>query len=323
VTRSPPLVSILVPAYNAAPWLAATLESALSQDWPEKECIVWDDGSTDATLEIARSFEARGVVVLSGPNRGASGARNAAFAASRGEWIQYLDADDQLHPGKISRQMEVALASERRWLLCGNWARFVDSPGNAASDAQILSEDAAPVDWLVRKFNTHAMMHPGAWLAPRALLEKAGPWDARLSLDDDGEYFTRVLLASEGTRYCKGALSYYRSSVAGSLSGRRSRAAHESAYLSCSLCARHLLAAEDSPRTRAACAALFMWLCFEIYPQHRDIVAAAEEEVRRYGGSSLLPPGGTAFTAIARTLGWKVARRVQASWRRAPGTQWI
>ena len=108
-----PLVSILIPAYNAAEYIAATLESAVAQTWPHREIIVVNDGSRDRTLEIARSFEPRGVTVVTQSNQGAAAARNAALKASRGDYIQWLDADDLLAPEKIARQI-AALGTGRR-----------------------------------------------------------------------------------------------------------------------------------------------------------------------------------------------------------------
>ena len=106
-TGMQPLVSILIPAYNSEAWLAETIQSALSQTWKKTEIIVVDDGSSDRTVEVAKQFESRGVQLLIQSNQGASAARNTAFTASKGDYIQWLDADDQLHPEKISSQMAV------------------------------------------------------------------------------------------------------------------------------------------------------------------------------------------------------------------------
>src|ERR1700761_9459971 len=103
-----PLVSILIPAYNAEKWLVDTLESAIAQTWPQKEIIVVDDGSTDRTLAIARHFERSAVRVVTQPNQGAAAARNKAFSLSRGEYIQWLDADDLLSSEKVEHQMRAA-----------------------------------------------------------------------------------------------------------------------------------------------------------------------------------------------------------------------
>src|SRR5262252_8996544 len=97
-----PLVSILIPSFNAERWIRQTLESAVNQDYSHKEVILVDDGSTDRTLEIARTFESRVVRVIAQSNSGAPAARNRALAHAQGEYIQWLDADDLLAPSKIS-----------------------------------------------------------------------------------------------------------------------------------------------------------------------------------------------------------------------------
>src|SRR5271170_1948910 len=100
-----PLVSILIPAYNAEAWISDTLRSAIAQTWEQKEIIVVDDGSTDQTLAIARRFESDSVRVVPQKNQGAAAARNTALSLCHGDYIQWLDADDILAPDKIARQM--------------------------------------------------------------------------------------------------------------------------------------------------------------------------------------------------------------------------
>ena len=100
-----PLVSILIPAYNAEEWIADTIQSAIAQTWPRKEIIVVDDGSRDRTAEVARRFASKEVAVVSTENQGAAAARNHALQLSQGDYIQWLDADDLLAPDKIERQL--------------------------------------------------------------------------------------------------------------------------------------------------------------------------------------------------------------------------
>jgi glycosyltransferase involved in cell wall biosynthesis len=311
-----PLVSILIPCYNAEPWLAQTLESALAQTWPHREIIVVNDGSTDPSLQIARQYEVRGIRVLDQPNRGASAARNAAFAACQGEWIEFLDADDLLAPDKIERQMRLAEAVGADFMLCGSWSRFERSPADADFPPQPLCGDFTPTDWAVTKFEQNAMIHPAAWLTPRALTERAGPWDESLSLDDDGEFFTRVVLASRGVHYCREAVSYYRSGLADSLSGTKSEKACASAYRSVELSTARLLAAENTPRTRRACAAAYRRFCFEAYPRAPELRARAEDRLHGLGFMLGAPDWGPAFRAVARVAGWRFAKRVQQFSRR-------
>jgi glycosyltransferase involved in cell wall biosynthesis len=104
----PPLVSILIPAYNGEWWIADTIKSALNQIWPSKEIITVDDGSRDHTLSIARQFASRNFCVVTQENQSASRARNKALELCHGDYIQWLDADDLLSPDKVARQMAAA-----------------------------------------------------------------------------------------------------------------------------------------------------------------------------------------------------------------------
>ncbi len=307
------LVSILVPCHNAADWLPQTLESAIAQTWRHTEIIVVDDGSTDASLAIAQFFanQHAQIQVITQAKQGASSARNRAYEACQGEWIQYLDADDLLAPDKIERQMCRLEHCGNTFLAAGEWARFYDSPHNACFIPEPLWADLAPVDWLICAWQGNWMMHPAAWLVPRSLAEKAGPWDEALSLNDDGEYFCRVILASQGIQFCWGARSYYRSGLQGSLSRTRSDAAWSSALRSLESCYEHLLAVETSPRTREICALLFQRFVYEAYPHVPALRQRAELYLRDLGTISLAPLGGPWFQIAAAILGWQQAKRIQ------------
>jgi glycosyltransferase involved in cell wall biosynthesis len=99
------LVSILIPCYNAERWIAQAIESALAQTWLAKEIVVIDDGSTDHSLDVIRSFHNQ-IHWETGPHRGGNAVRNRLLDVARAKWVQYLDADDYLLPDKIARQME-------------------------------------------------------------------------------------------------------------------------------------------------------------------------------------------------------------------------
>lgn len=308
----PVLVSILIPCYNAEHWLAATLDSACAQTWPHREIILVDDGSTDRSLAIARRYESSGVKVIAGAHRGSSAARNSALAAATGDFVQYLDADDLLAPDKLALQVIHAIELQQDFAFCGTWTRFTRSPSDADFAPQPLSADLSPVDWLVLKLNENRMMHPASWLIPRSLINAAGPWNETLSLDDDGEYFTRVVLASNGVRCCPDAVSYYRSAVRGSLSDTKSEEAWVSAWHARQHSIAHLLAAEDSPRTRLAAATALQRLIYESYPHAAGFRARAAQQIRELGGSAVSPEGGPIFQLARRLLGWRLAKRLQS-----------
>ena len=147
-----PLVSILIPAFNVEKWIADAIKSAIAQSWRRTEVVIVDDGSTDATLAIARRFASKKVVVLTQKNQGAAIARNRALELCQGKYIQWLDADDLLSPDKIERQMEAAqVFANKRTLLASEWGSFAYRTKRAKFHATALWCDLSPVEWLLRK----------------------------------------------------------------------------------------------------------------------------------------------------------------------------
>ncbi|HVU25339.1 MAG TPA: glycosyltransferase family A protein [Opitutus sp.] len=306
-----PLVSILIPSFNAGAWLHATLESALAQTWPRCEIIVVDDGSTDDSPAIARNFAARGVRLLTQRNAGQSAAFNLAMREARGDFLEFLDADDLLAPDKIERQVRLLAQHPPDTICAGAWARFRSDPAEASFKPEPVWRDLDPVDWLVTSWEGGGMMHGAAWLVPTAVARHTGPWNESLTLTNDFDYFTRVLLAGSRVVFCAEARTYYRSGHAASVSGTRSRAALQSAFTSIELGTAALLRRHDDARTRHASAASFQRFVHTYYPSCPDIMAAAERHIRSLGGCDLAPEGGDAFLALSRLVGWKLARRAQ------------
>lgn len=309
-----PRVSIIIPCYNAARWLTATVESALAQTWPNREIIVIDDGSTDDSLDVARKFQARGVRIVTQPNAGASAARNHGLRLARGDFVQFLDADDLISPGKLAAQLALLRDRPAGTLATCAWGRFHDEPAEARFIDKAVFRDFAAVDFLVLAADTGAMLHPSCWLVPRSVADRAGPWDEALSLNDDGEYFARIMLAGTGIAFCPdpAALSYYRSGLAGSLSQRRGEKARRSQFRSVELISAALLGAEDSTRTRQASANYYQRFIHDFFPAPADLMRAAEDRIAALGGSTLrLPPMGPRTAAIARLIGWKNAWRLK------------
>ncbi len=100
-----PRISCIIPTFNTAPFLGEAIESVLEQTYPLLEILVVDDGSTDRTVDVVRSFGTR-LAYLARPHLGASAAMNAGIRAACGAYIAFLDADDLWHREKLSRQMD-------------------------------------------------------------------------------------------------------------------------------------------------------------------------------------------------------------------------
>jgi glycosyltransferase involved in cell wall biosynthesis len=286
------------------------LESALAQTWPQIEVIVVDDGSTDDSLAIARSYARQNLTVHAQPNRGAAAARNLGLSRAQGDFVQFLDSDDLLAPDKIAVQLARLVSAPAGSVASGEWARFTTAPTAAVFAAEPAWRDMSGLDFLCFHYREGWMMPPIAWLAPRALLAEIGPWREDITLNDDGEYFCRVLLRSAGIVFCPGARCYYRSGVAGSLSRRKDAAALQSLVRSIEANAAALLAHQDSPRVRAVVADAWQRLAYDIYPTLSSDAKAAEERARSLGGSRLQLQGGRLVRWSDRLFGWRVAKQL-------------
>jgi glycosyltransferase involved in cell wall biosynthesis len=307
-----PLVSILIPAYNAEAWISDTLRSAIAQTWERKEIIVVDDGSKDQTLAIAKRFESEQLKVVTQKNQGASATRNNAFAMSKGDYVQWLDADDLMAPEKTASQMTAVERNSKRTLISGAWARFMHRPYRADFRPNPLWQDLLPAEWLMRKMEHNTYMQTATWLVSRELAEAAGQWDTRLLGDDDGEFFCRVLLASEGTNFVKESKVYYREAGASSLSYiGNSNPKLEAQWISMKLHIGYLRSLADDARARAACVTYLQnWMVF-FYPERLDLFEEAEDLAKSLGGELQIPRFSWKYSWIETMFGRTQAKRAQ------------
>jgi len=303
-----PLVSVLIPVYNSASWIGETLTSVLSQTHTNIEIIVIDDGSTDDTVAIVRRFAAPNLKLAQQQNFGQSSALNHGLDLAQGDYIQYLDGDDLLASDKIERQLLSLQQQPAGTVACCEWARFYQEPTQSSFTPQPLWQDFTPIDWLLCAWDHHLMMHGATWLIPKAVINQAGEWDERLTLINDFEYFSRVVLASRHIHFCWGARTYYRSGLENSVSGRKSDVAWQSALFAISQGTRHLLDQEDSPRTRRVCANVFQRFIYEVYPAVPDLRKRAQQRVNQLGGATERPMGGPLFAVSSWLLGWQLAK---------------
>lgn len=315
----PALVTICIPCFNAGRWLAGALDSAFTQTWPHCEVILVDDGSTDNSLEIARRYEPQGLRILRQANLGQCAACNLAWRSARGDYIKFLDADDVLAPEAIALQL-AALEGRPGHLAHGTWARFFgDDPSEAVFTPRPGWHDGEPLAWIKETWaNTEPMYQCALFLIPRDLLRRVGGWDERLSLINDFEFFTRLILNSDGLVFVPGARLYYRSRVPGSLSAQKGRRAWQSACLSTTLAVEHLLQRENSPKTRRLSANMLQKLMFSFYPEHPDLRRGLDARIASLGGSELLPGGGASFQWMTRLVGWRLAARIRYLLGRRP-----
>ena len=308
-----PLVSILIPAYNAEDWISYTLESAVGQTWPRKEIIVVNDGSTDGTEEVAKRFASRQLKVVSTENRGLSSAVNQAYSLSQGDYIQELDSDDLLAPDKIERQLHALKEGDgKRTLLSSPWGYFYYRTRRARFVRNSLWNDLSPVEWLLRKMGENLHMQNATWLVSRELAEAAGPWDENLHYDQDGEYYCRVLMAAEETRFVAGARIFYRASSSNRISYIGSSDKKRVSLLrSLKLHVRYLRSLEESERVREACLNYLQTWSGQFYPERPDMFVEIQALAVELGGHLEEPRLHRKYAWMQPVFGSKAARWAQ------------
>ncbi len=308
-----PLVSILIPAYNAEEFIAYTLQSAIAQTWQRKEIIIVNDGSRDRTGEVAERFVSKEVAVVSTENQGLSGAVNHALRLCQGDYIQELDADDILAPDKIEKQLSALREFDsRRILLSSPWAHFYYRTRRAHFVRNSLWQDLSPVEWLLRKLGENLHMQNATWLVSRELAEAAGPWDERLHYDQDGEYFARVVAASEGTRFVPEGRVYYRVRGSNRVSYiGKSDKKKESLLRSMRLHIQYLRSLEESERVRKACLTYLQTWYADFYPDRPDVVAELKDLAAQLQGHLDVPRLRWKYAWMTPLFGWKAAGTAQ------------
>ena len=207
------LVSVIIPCYKQAEYLAAAVDSALAQTYAPVEVIVVNDGSPDDAEKVALSFGDR-IVYIHKANGGLSAARNTAVARARGQYFKFLDSDDYLHPEHIAWQMEAMAGRED----C------------ASLTATRLFRDGKPEEYLDHVpqakallpdlFLDHDWGAPLAWLFPASLVRAAGGFDESLRFAEDWDLFTRLGLLGATLLVDRRIGCYYRQRP-GSMSANR------------------------------------------------------------------------------------------------------
>lgn len=320
---SKPLVSIIIPVYNAGKYLDATIQCAIEQTWSNKEIIIIDDGSTDNSLSIAKQYQSLPFVhVFTQKNKGSGATRNKGIAKAKGEYIQFLDADDLLSANKIESQIKLLIPNNGKIAICSTVHFFEnENPYTltpSAYEDSFLYETNNPVEFIINLYggnnNRASMIQTNTWLVPSDIIHKAGNWSEFYSPDDDGEFFCRVVLACKGIVYAQDCFNYYRKyHINTNLASMKTKAAIEGKFKSFLLKREYLLSVSNTTSAKKAIANTAMGLAIESYLVDNTITASLLQIVKDSGGTDYIPVmGGSIIEFVKKIFGWKTAKKLQA-----------
>ena len=204
-----PLVSVIVPAYRVAQFIAATLDSILAQTFQDFEIIVVNDGSPDSEeLErVLEPYQSR-ILYLRQENQGPSGARNTGIRASRGAYIAPLDADDLWNPEHLAAQLAVLEADPNLDMVYAD-ARIFGNVPEAGKTLMALRPSRGEVT-LERLVTQECSVNICACLIRREILFRAGLFDPTLRGTEDIDMWLRIVIHGGRITYQRRALAQYR-----------------------------------------------------------------------------------------------------------------
>jgi glycosyltransferase involved in cell wall biosynthesis len=214
--RTAPAVSVVIPCFNSRLWIEETLESVRAQQLADLEIILVDDGSADGSADFIES-RFPDVTIYRNTNQGPSAARNFGTAQSHGEFIQYLDADDLLAPGKLQAQLAL-LQSTNADMAYGHWNRFRTAPDGSKVVLESLARRLGTEPDL--DFFTGFWCPTGTYLIRRSLIDRTAGWLPRFPVIQDARFMLDCALHGARFVYCDSLMAEYRTHTEGSVSTR-------------------------------------------------------------------------------------------------------
>jgi glycosyltransferase involved in cell wall biosynthesis len=219
-------VSAIIPVHNGAAFLADAVQSVLDQTRPVAECVVVDDGSTDGTAEVLRSFGAA-VKVVRQPQGGVAAARNAGMEAASGDVFAFLDADDVWLPHKLDRQLSALAENPTCGAFCSG---YVMTDSTLEGRRGVLVRDGVTTAEPAMLLEGPGIGFSFTGVVTREAAQAAGPFDGRLSTSADLEYAWRVATRS-GLVAVREPLALYRQHGGGQMHHDLVRLEHDMALL--------------------------------------------------------------------------------------------
>ena len=210
-----PLVSVVIPVFNAERYLRESIDTVLSQDYPEIEIIAVDDGSSDNSPAILEEY-ADSIRIVRQENAGSARARNAGIRCANGKYVAFLDADDMWHSAKTRIQVAHLEENPDVGLVYNDWLVINEGDEHRISEVMDAVQDdgTREIDpdesgWLYHKLLLDSLVHTTAAMMRKSVIDEVGFFDEALRKGQDYDYWIR---ASRVTRFDKidRKLSIYR-----------------------------------------------------------------------------------------------------------------
>lgn len=309
------LVSVIIPCFNAEKFIGETLESVMNQTYQEIEVIVVDDGSTDASGDILRSFQGS-IRIEFLKHQGVSQARNHGIRLATGSFIQYLDADDLLTTDSLALKVKAAKENNSD-VVYGYWQRLVEDKTGQFQKSEIVNrtlEDVHPDPEIATM--TDFWAPPAALLYSRKIVDKIGSWNETLPVIQDARYLQDAALHKAKFSHVSQVTAYYREHRTGSLSKRNPRAFVQDCFLNATQAhgwwQEHGGITSDRKKALLQVYGYVARASFELNP---ELFEHAYRELISFE-PGYIPPGPPVLRYLSRLIGYRRAEYVAMHYRK-------
>lgn len=190
-TKVSPLITIIIPAYNAEQFVLDAIHSVLEQTYTALEILLVDDCSTDSTVDMVQTLQdSRVQLIKQQHNQGASAARNTGMQQAKGSYIAFLDADDVWHPDFLKHMVSQAISSESDLLHCDAYWEHIDQV--PFTNCSPLSASVTPQQQDLPTVFSNPYMATGAMLIKKRVIDQIGGFDTNLATAEDVDFVLRV-----------------------------------------------------------------------------------------------------------------------------------
>lgn len=301
-----PLVSILIPLYNAELYIEETIAKVLKQTYLNIELIIVDDHSTDKSLSIAQKYACSNIHIYSNPKKGGNAARNYAFQMSKGEYVKFMDADDFCSNDIIEKQLKVLLEKGTPKSLAFSSVKMLYPDGSLVMPHREIDKDYSPgIELLIDIWRGKGWNCPHCHLMHRSLVSLAGGWNETIIKNQDGEFFARVASLADKALSVKDTYAYWRQTGIG-VSTKRNIEAHASMLKSYDIISSLILHYKDSTNNRKICAKYISFFVYQYYPEIKPLLPEIDKLLFKLKQPLILPKRKILIT-LRFLLGWKRA----------------
>ena len=301
-----PLVSVLIPLYNAEQYIEDTIIRLKKQTYPNIEVIILDDHSTDKSLKIAQKYVSEQVHVYVNPKKGGNSARNYAFLQSRGEYVKFIDADDFCSDNMIKSQMERILSEGTRQTVVFSPVRMYYPDGQLFVPPRGIDRDYVPsIELLLDIWRGKGFNCPHCHLMHRSLVNKVNGWNENIIKNQDGEFFARIYAAADKALAVDSEYAVWWQTGSG-VSTQMSLRAIESVCETHCIISDLIYSYRNDEETRKICGRFIGAYVFFNYPLIKPLLPQIETYCEKTN-TVLYFPKQRRISILKALLGWKIA----------------